>query len=314
MATATNSKSVAGATHGPDQPNEVTVVKLTMPMTLQPGAELLVTCSSPISVLLPSGEGHELEAYKPTKIRAMKHILRLSPTSRLGSSFVRGWNKLPEELKLMVLEHELVHKSGEIQIRRSHLSFDIDFVDTANDYFVNVINFSMKANLYRYLSMTPEIARLARDVFYTRNYFMIFCSRPAAPIHGLDLPPNSRLLIRKLVLKVDFEEKGLQKLEDLAAVRFPSLQNLEIRLSWSARRISNRHASFLRSLPRSTSIPIVCSGQGRVSHEIKTGDITLLQERGLDVEELKRHAETLFVFSKPSKETEVRQEEEEAQD
>ena len=303
MAAATDSKSVAAATRGPDQSNEVTAVKLTTPITLQPGADLLVTCSSPISVLLPSGEGHELEAYKPTKIRAMKHILRLSPTSQLGSSFVRGWNKLPEELKLMVLEHELVRKGGEIQQN--------DFVDTANDYFDIVNIFSMKATLHRYLSMTPEIARLARDVFYTRNYFMIYCSYPGTRRQCLYLPNRGcRHLIRKLVLKSDFDEAGLQKLEDLAAVRFPSLQHLEIRLSWFTRRINNRQASFLRSLPRPTSIQIVCLGRGCVSHEMKPEDITLLQERGLDVQQLKRHAEALFMFTKPPKETEVRQEEE----
>ncbi|KAF2824635.1 hypothetical protein CC86DRAFT_407801 [Ophiobolus disseminans] len=87
----------------PAQSTEPTVVHLTPPMTVQPGTEILVTCNSPISVVPPSGEGHLLEASHPTKITALKHVLRISPTEHLGSTFASGWNKLPEELKMQVL-------------------------------------------------------------------------------------------------------------------------------------------------------------------------------------------------------------------
>ncbi|KAF1958223.1 hypothetical protein CC80DRAFT_503009 [Byssothecium circinans] len=82
----------------------------------------------------------------------------IAPAAPLGSEFADGWKKLPDELKLKVLAHNLVDAEP-LSAERCKLE---------GEHMADVTT-----NLYHHLRTTPEIAALAKEVFYTENTFML---------------------------------------------------------------------------------------------------------------------------------------------
>ncbi|KAH6633788.1 hypothetical protein C7974DRAFT_412758 [Boeremia exigua] len=69
----------------------------------------------------------------------------------LGPAFAKGWSKLPSELKVEILAHNLV-----IDPERGVSSFS-----------------DVRETFLEHLQMTPEIAELAKHVFYKMNVFNV---------------------------------------------------------------------------------------------------------------------------------------------
>jgi hypothetical protein len=97
----------------------------------------------------------------------------------LRDGFACGWNMLPEELKMRVLSFNLVEIKpiAKDESGRSATS---------------------RSNLCKHLAMGPEIARLALEVYYTKNRFAL-----EAQSGRIQLPPLAvRSLIRSVILTV----------------------------------------------------------------------------------------------------------------
>lgn len=105
------------------------------------------------------------------------HDTWLIPSQPLDTSFATGWTKLPTELKVQIL------------------SYNLAFRDTVDRYEKNVL-----PALDHHLRISPEIADLAKEIFYGQNTFRIprHHTRPS----GRDLFPIACELIRKIVVDV----------------------------------------------------------------------------------------------------------------
>ncbi|KAH4718923.1 hypothetical protein HBH64_198080 [Parastagonospora nodorum] len=116
---------------------------ITTPLTLYPGSWLWIVSSYPV-MLATQGFLHAPEI---GCVEAMYFFARvkttLMPTRPLGSKFALGWTKLPTELKVSILEVNLktVRANG---IWNQHV-------------------------LFHHLRMTPEIATLAKGIYYTSS-------------------------------------------------------------------------------------------------------------------------------------------------
>jgi hypothetical protein len=102
-----------------------------------------------------------LQSFKPTTphdARDDEHIELRAPvntrTDTLGSDFARGWHKLPNELKTTILAFNLV--CHPVIIHRSALGDPGDVSSYGHQ-----------------LRSTPEIAQLAREIYYTKNTFRL---------------------------------------------------------------------------------------------------------------------------------------------
>ncbi|KAF1958167.1 hypothetical protein CC80DRAFT_546403 [Byssothecium circinans] len=87
----------------------------------------------------------------------------LLPTQEWDHKFSDGWNKLPAELKVQILGHNLTFPKPIMADWRRR-----EFTDR------------LKA-LYHHLHMTPEIASLARNIFYETNTFVISAEEHPSP-------------------------------------------------------------------------------------------------------------------------------------
>jgi hypothetical protein len=97
----------------------------------------------------------------------------------LEDRFAHGWNSLPEELKLKILEFNLVKAEPIAKDESGH-------------------SVSSLSNLCKHLAMGPEIARLSLEVYYTSNHFVLEAHNGC-----IQLPPlAARSLIRSIILKV----------------------------------------------------------------------------------------------------------------
>jgi hypothetical protein len=111
-----------------------------------------------------------------------KEELIVKPDGGLGPAFAEGWDKLPDELKVRVLSCNLVAEDT------------ISSEDTETDADTErVINF------HHHLWTTPEIASLSREIYYTKNTFLLQASPHSnretawriAPTGFMDHPPTA---------------------------------------------------------------------------------------------------------------------------
>lgn len=103
----------------------------------------------PITIL-----GVTIWSASPIRILQSRFTTRVpdEPASQLGASFASGWSKLPDELKIHILSFNLVSQDP---LGESHGRHTI---------------FKPETTFFRWhLRSTPEIARLSRDVYYSRN-------------------------------------------------------------------------------------------------------------------------------------------------
>jgi hypothetical protein len=79
----------------------------------------------------------------------------------LGPAFAKGWSKLPAELKLLIIERNVSTLGKFRPINRYASVFETSRCFDRSNLEV----------LYHHLRMTPEIAALAKQVFYNSNGF-----------------------------------------------------------------------------------------------------------------------------------------------
>jgi hypothetical protein len=262
MAAAKDPSSYSESTDDTDDSNELAVVlALTTPMTLAPGSKILVTYDSEIKAILPSGDSLQLQALPPPLFRATKLELHIEPTADLGASFARGWMELPDELKLKVLEFNLVSDSP-IECRYA---------------FPAPHDFTLSPILRQHIAMEPgyldpksaqpghNIGRLALEIFYTQNTFRI---QPDPCFRRLSVPrvPPSmfRSGIRRLHLVLGLTARHWRFLQGVAGndrgFNLELMKDIEIRFEWSF--LSLEWERTLRTLTEEdASIAFACSGQ-----------------------------------------------------
>lgn len=131
-------------------------------------ADVEIHLQTPMEIKLEEGSVHRISSPTPFYIAGIKfwsaapiHIygptsprLEIKPGDDLGPGFSRGWHKLPDELKLKVLEFNLIY-GGPLEYEYSFPGRH-DIVEYGN-----------------LLRSTPEIAAMSREIYYTKNTFRV---------------------------------------------------------------------------------------------------------------------------------------------
>jgi hypothetical protein len=170
--------------------SESTPIVIHSPMTFQPGTEIHVICDSTINVELPDALQIYLDPGHPVKFSAAVRTT-LVPVRALGDVFVRRWRQVPEELKLQVMENC-------VPVGRKISAIGIGETPPSPR------DFGHSTELYKLLSMRPEIAQLAHEAFYKTNVIVIKSTYRLTPF-TVDLPPlAARTFIRRIYLEIVF--------------------------------------------------------------------------------------------------------------
>jgi hypothetical protein len=179
MATPLNANDAASVIAEPDSNTvaEPSVTHLTTIMTVEKGNTILVTCDSQIELELSPGVFTVISAATPITITAQNKIT-LSPATPLGQTFGQLWKMLPTELKYEILRYNLVIEGPygrwrswsaleEKRWKDAKLFPSKDAKDRADEEKRH------EKSQMKYFAMGPEIAPLARRVFYENNNFSI---------------------------------------------------------------------------------------------------------------------------------------------
>ena len=140
----------------PESAKDIEVMSLSNTITLQPPVSICMTSDAPFNVYWedpgnPIYFPISVDAEPPLISRITSDIqISIQPTAPLGAGFIRGWNKLPDELKVHVLCFSF--KAG----RPVGVNNNLD-----HPYKVK--------ELQRSLHMAPEIATLSRDIWWSEN-------------------------------------------------------------------------------------------------------------------------------------------------
>jgi hypothetical protein len=194
------------------------VIELTSLMTIVPGTKILVACKHPIKIGLPFDQYHFVSASAPIELIARLETMTIQPHCDLGPIFAGLWRELPPELKLEVLGHHLT----------SHEPY-ITYEDGGRSTALNA--------LHHYLTLGPDIAPLALEVYYKTNVFCVDLPGCGRIVNAVPALPRLALrpFIRKLWLRVDMTDSdGFTALKKLQNGRycFPSLQHITVELMW----------------------------------------------------------------------------------
>jgi hypothetical protein len=189
-------------------------------MVFPANTEISIICTSSIKVELPCDQHFTLAA-NVTATLTLSHRAWVSPTAELSAALARGWHKLPCELKVKVLEYNLI---SDWPIRR-----ESDYADPP------VCTFSHSKTVYAHLAMGPSIAELVPEIFYSRNVFKLNIAGPL-----IYYPPTWTFVhIRRLLLTLPMYPEIWDTLATLAtsvAMRFPKLRYLTVQLHWGLSR------------------------------------------------------------------------------
>ena len=124
---------------------------VTTPFKLTAGAWLWLASPLPVKVITDNTENSaQIACEQGVYVKAQ------SETKPLSRHFAMGWSKLPDELKIQIIEKNLKFESAVD-------SHDTDGKDTC----------LMLRGLHHHLRTTPEIAELAKQIFYTSNTFLL---------------------------------------------------------------------------------------------------------------------------------------------
>jgi hypothetical protein len=188
-------------------------------MFLKPAEGSVRAVSSPTPFML---NGVKVWSSAPIHIydAGGSRTIQVEPLDALGAEFVRGWHKLPDELKVRVLEFNVTAQSP-------------------ISYYASIANNGCDVgNLWHHLKATPEIAGLSRDIYYTRNTFLLrdhSCTFTGWPYQAdaryLAYPPRSlNVLIRSITLEYGSTEISLTHVRRLAsgACGFENLRYVKI--------------------------------------------------------------------------------------
>jgi hypothetical protein len=201
------------------------------PMYLMPSTSIAVGASLPLELRtseISRSEKDQLPSIvvpnAPTKLVAhSRSRLFINPSEALGEAFRTGWRKLPDELRVMILEHNLVFNlpiSHDLSSRSDHADSGLVVAD-------------WKGMLLAHLAMGPEISSLVKEVFYTNNTFL---SSNRFLYRNLVLPnPSARQFIRHIHIIMDIEPRSLVRLANVAngTAGFSNLRSVDTTLNWA---------------------------------------------------------------------------------
>jgi hypothetical protein len=186
------------------------VIEIHWPMDVPKYASFAVYSSQPLAISAP--RSMEIQACTPMHIRC-DIKLTISPAGPATPGFARGWLKLPTELKLQILRHNLLLPSP---------------------LWPSNINTVTRRELLPYLRMTPDIAEIAKSVFYQENRFIMqFSSSTPNSWSTLARPPMSiRPQLRRITFLTRLTTLDWQILRSISrqdCAGFTSLFHLTIR-------------------------------------------------------------------------------------
>ncbi|KAH7085356.1 hypothetical protein BKA63DRAFT_15703 [Paraphoma chrysanthemicola] len=176
----------------------------------------------------PRAYDHEAAIQKHTLYIATLLPLPRTPTPEsapLTPAFAHGWLKLPVELKTLILHHTLVSPTG-IQTYYEHAY--------VNDTLQATRYITLAAVLRKHLAMGDGIARLAREVYYTQNVFIVKTTS-AGLRYSICMPPHSlRSMIRRLEIQIYISQGNWAVLQRLAAgaYGFSGLRYVTVHVRW----------------------------------------------------------------------------------
>lgn len=157
-----------------------------------------IYCPNPVKIQYNNGDNHWLV-----------------PRAPLLPVFVRGWNKLPNELKINILEFNLICDTR----------IDLEIYD----YHLDI--------LHDHLRMTPEIADMSENIFFGKNEFE-FHIEDLLELGGSDWNYYRLAQISKLCLRVyvnhEHYEGSWEVIEALFAVLdcFTNLSHVILKIQW----------------------------------------------------------------------------------
>ncbi|KAJ4287751.1 hypothetical protein N0V90_012455 [Kalmusia sp. IMI 367209] len=191
---------------------------------VQPGSSVWITSTYPVKIFTVSGYGNgtpEVYCSHPFRLEVSRKTV-IIPQVPLQERFADGWNKCPNETKLRILGYNLSFKNP---------MFPTHYVpESASAYEC----------LFTHLRMTPEIAALSTEFFYTNNEFLLFAKQDYRNAYYFKLPMQHIVdFVRRIRVIVPLGHVRQENfLEPLAKIglSFPHLRHLVIVLQWARMR------------------------------------------------------------------------------
>ncbi|KAF2451017.1 hypothetical protein P171DRAFT_480064 [Karstenula rhodostoma CBS 690.94] len=192
---------------------------------LQRGASLWISSTFPFKVYRCTGRPPPSEMFSEgpvlVKVEARSWLCPLIP---LNPGFVRGWNKLPTEMKLHVLGYILTF----------HQPLSCPYLDGRGSSEFQALD--------RLALSTPDMAKLSREVFYATNTITISMLTQEQrvrlntnPQYAYKIPPPNTLpLLRKVRVMIGPFQHHWERLNILSNLkqRCPKLRELTVVLRW----------------------------------------------------------------------------------
>ncbi|KAF2449796.1 hypothetical protein P171DRAFT_517438 [Karstenula rhodostoma CBS 690.94] len=191
-------------------------VRVHTPMTLKENTTHKL--SSPYGIIVG---GIKLWSATPIHISPLDEDVDVLPVEKLGNDFSAGWNKLPIELKLMIVSFVVADP-----MPLGYLD-----CDPRSEYGANWCYLEL-------LRSTPEIAELAKEAFYSVNAFRVVTIIAFNPNRVLKRPPREfSNRIRHLEIRIGHNVPcGFLKKLSSQNSEFPRLEYVTIHVTVSGRR------------------------------------------------------------------------------
>lgn len=164
-------------------------IKLLTPVTLKAHTTIAILSEAPVSVcfgsrLMPASH---ISATSPIQVISPWKAT-IAPCLPLGSGFVQGWNKIPTELKIRILDFNLTQ---DIPVDASAMSEALSpELPSSRPPCVCMTKEAIRLgerdkdgvalNYFSHIRSTPEIASLSPEIFYSKNVFLV-----ESKLHGL---------------------------------------------------------------------------------------------------------------------------------
>jgi hypothetical protein len=193
------------------------------PLMLTAGSWLWLVAPWPVKVITNgSAQAAQIACGQAVYFKAQSDTW-IVPTKPLERAFATGWCKLPGELKLQIIEANLV----------SAAAIDPQGSSSRTEaWMARTQPCPSLAKLYHHLRMTPEIAELAKRIFYTSNTFLLRTGWGRTFKYP---KPAVNHQVRRLDVRVSLgdrrEWKKLVKLAD-GDYGFKDLRFIQVTLHW----------------------------------------------------------------------------------
>jgi hypothetical protein len=213
-----NTPNMSSAQSAAEQnpPPEAPRVYRSLTVDMTNGPPLAVCSPDPIKI-----NGALVWSPGPIHIMNME-VVNITVTEVLGPEFLRGWNKLPDELKVEVLAHNLTFETGLSRAAFRSIRDNKDGLELETRMLLD------------HCLMGPDIQALVNEVFYSKNRIYLQTKRHMygmmellyLPLGSLLEPDmtvyyphiTKRSFIRRVVLGVHAIEPGWKHVAKLAQV------------------------------------------------------------------------------------------------